>query len=304
MRLDSGFPAAFDGFLSGRPWAGPVPEGVDLLKAMRRPEAFAAILRRHAAERLVAFDLSPNGGMVIGSEVLLSLAASAQLEQASFGPKGLLELAGSCARTSEERGLARNLGEDALCALAALRLPPLPPQGSEESVKILRRLSSWSLLDGDLEALDDEEARTAGEWLAERALPASRPGRFPLRKLLLQPLTAESDRDPLPLLAVLARILQPVAEQGFTSHLVDFFECYCGWMETLGRREAHVRRVLQRIELRDVESERRREGVAAAAFFVLLARLDPEAARRAPRLHRDLLRASRDLAQRLPETAP
>jgi len=305
MRLDDGFPTALDGFLAGHPWAGPIPERDNLLDAMRRPEAFSLVLRRHAAERLIALDLSPNGGLAIGADVLLPLAAAAQLEHVSFGPKGLVELAAACARTAAERGLARNLAEDALCSLAVARLPPLPPLGSEETVKTLRRLSPWSLLDGDLETLDDEEARTAGEWLAERVLPAGNPERFPLRKVLLQPLTAASGlRDPLPLLGVLARILQPLAARGFGAHLADFYECYCGWMETWGRRDAHVRRVLQRLELRDVESERRREGVAAAAFFVLLARLDPAVTRKVPRLHRDLLQASRDLARRLPETTP
>lgn len=302
MRLDADLPAVLDGFLAGRPWAGPIPEGPDLFRAMRRPEAFAEVLSRHAAERLAAFDLSLNDGMVIGSEVLLPLAAAAQLEQVSFGPKGLLELAASCAEIAEQRGLARNLAEDALCSLAAVRLPPLPPPGSEETIKSLRRLSPWSLLDGDLEVLEAQEARTAGEWLAERALPGSERGRFPLRKLLLQPLTARTGGDSLPLLGVLARILQPVAASRFSAHLADFYECYCGWMETCGPRDAHARRILQRLDLRDVESERRSKAVAAGAFFVLLARLDPAAARRAPRLHRDLLQTARYLAGRLPET--
>jgi hypothetical protein len=305
LRLAEGFPAAFDGFLAGQPWAGPVPDGASLLEAMRRPAAFAAVLRRHAAGRLAAFDLSPSGGLAIGVDALLPLAASAQLELASSGPKGMVELARACAGAAAERGLARNLAEDSLCSLAALRLPPLPPPGAEETVKVLRRLSPWSLLDGGLKNLDDEQGRTAGEWLAARVLPAGRPGRFPLRKLLLQRLIAASDLgDPLPSLAALALILKPLAARGFGTHLADFYECYCGWLETRGRRDAHLRRVLKRLELRDVESELRREGVAAAAFFVLLGRLEPAFTRAAPRLHRDLLHASRDLARRLPETTP
>ncbi len=321
MRLDDGFPDALDGFLAGRPWTGPIPEGAALLEAMRRPDRLASILERHAAERLTTVDLSPYPSLVpfrgkvgpepppldppkgtsINADVLLPLAAAAQLEQASFGPEGLVELAAACARTAEERGLARNLAEDALCSLATERLPPFPAPASEDTVKTLRRLSAWSLLAGDLESLDDDQARTAGEWLAESALPAGRPGRFPLRKLLLQPLVAAAEvRDPLPHLAVLAGVLQPVAARGLTAHVADFYECYCGWMETRGPRDADVRRVLRRLDSRDVESERWREGVAAAAFFVVLARLDPAAVRRAPRLHRSLLQAARHLAGRLP----
>ncbi len=307
MRLDDGFPDTLDGFLAGRPWTGPIPEGATLLEAMRRPGRLAPILGRHAAARLTTVDLSPDlsrvalEGTSISADVLLPLAAAAQLEQASLGPEGLVELAAACARTAAERGLARNLAEDALCSLATERLPPFPVPAGEDTIKTLRRLSAWSHLAGDLESLDDEQARTAGEWLAKRALPACRPGRFPLRKLLLQPLTAAAEiRDPLPRLAVLARVLRPVAARGLTAHLADFYECYCGWMETRGPRDADLRRVLRHLDSRDVESQRWREGVAAAAFFVVLARLDPAAVRRAPRLHRSLLQAARHLARRLP----
>jgi len=267
---------------------------------MRRPKAIAEVLRFRAAERLASFDLVPDD-RAIGAEVLLPLVAAVQLELVAFGPKGLLELAAACTQLAAERGLARNLAEDALCALAVARLPPSLPAGSDETVKLLRGLTPWALLDGDLEAVSDEEAAAAGEWLATRVLPASRPGRFPLRKLLLRPLTSLDLRDPVPRLAVLGQILAPVAARGFDAHVVDLFECYCGWMETSGRCDAHVQLVLRRLQVRDVESERRREGLAAAVFFGVLARLDPALTSEAPRLHRELLWASRELARRFPE---
>lgn len=305
MWIDPGFPPALDSFLGGRPWTGPLPDG-DFLRASigDPPQNLAGVLKYHAARRLAAIDLSPLP-LEIGGDILLPIAAVAQLQQTGFGPQGLSELAKACAELAAQRQVPRNLAEDALCSLAVARLPPFPAPGTEETVKILGGLTPWSALQADLQSLTAEQAQKAGEWLADRVLPAARPGRFPLRKLLLQKLVAASEfLDPLPQLAALAPLLESIANRGstdssITEHLADFFECYCGWLETLGPRDAHLRQIVKHLELRDAESERRREGLAAADFFLVLAKLDPAAARRAPRLHRDLLQGSRDLQRRL-----
>ena len=305
MWIDPHFPPALDAFLAGRPWTGPLPDGDFLLAATADPGRLGGILQLHAARQLAACELEPAGRLEIGGDILLPIAAVAQLQQASFGPQGLAELAQACARLAAERGLPRNLAEDALCAIAFTRLPPFPAAGSEETRALLGRLTPWSSLHGDLRDLTQEQAEKIGAWLAERVLPAARRGRYPLRKLLLQKLVAACEVfPPLPYLAALAPIVAGIARHSagdvrLTAHLADFFECYCGWLEGFGPCDSHLRDVARGLEIRDPEAPRRREAVAAAAFFGVLAHLDPAAARNAPRLHSELLQGSRGLARRL-----
>lgn len=303
MWIDPGFPPALDAFLAGRPWTGPLPDGDLLLATTGAPDGrLAGVLKYHAARQLAAIDLLPPP-LEIGSDILLPIAAVAQLQQVSFGPKGLAELAKTCAHLAAERQLPRNLAEDALCALAITRLPPFPSPATEETCRQLASLTPWSALHGDLRQLPAEAAQKAGQWLADKVLPAARPGRFPLRKLLLQKLVAAAEWDEAPpYLAAMAPLLDAIAQRGealHSAHLADFFECYCGWLECTGAGDAHLRQVVKNLDTRGAESPRRQQALAAAEFFLVLSRLDPAAARRAPRLSTDLLQGSRDLRRRL-----
>lgn len=300
MWLDPGFPRAFDTFLAGRPWTGPLPDAEFLKMATADPGPVAGVLTYHAARELAAAGLEPPS-LPIGADLLLPIAAAVLLQQAPFGPKGMNELAAALTQLALQLELPRNLAEHALCLLVARQLRA--GSGQDPTGSQLASLSPWASLENDPHRLDAVAAHQAGAFLRQHVLPAAARGRFPLRRLLLQRLIhSAGEMGPLPGLAAFAPLLLSLstgADPATGHHLADFFESYSGWLESCGPVDAHLRLINKRLELRDPESPQRQEGEAAGRFFLILARLDPTITRQNPRLHRDLLKRSRDLAQRL-----